>query len=101
MPNLSRYIKTNNKKKINFIQNKSFELSLFLSLPASMALIVGSEEITSALFGYGAFDKLSVTNSAKAFFIFALGLPAFAIIKVFFQLFYLQEIIQKLLFIIL
>ena len=83
LPNLSRYIKTSNIKKINFIQNKSFELCLFLSLPASMALVVGSEEITSALFGYGAFDKLSVLNSAKALFYFALGLPAFAIIKVF------------------
>ena len=75
-------------------------LCLFLSLPAaSMALIVGSEEITSALFGYGAFDELSVSNSAKALFYFALGLPAFAIIKVF-QLFYLLEMIQKLHFII-
>ena len=83
LPNLSRYIKTNNNKKINFIQNKSFELCLFLSLPASMALIVGSEQITSALFGYGAFDIISVKNSAKALFYFSLGLPAFAIIKVF------------------
>ena len=83
LPNLSRYIKKSNKKKINFVQNKSFELCLFLSLPASMALIVGSKEITSALFGYGAFDKLSVSNSANALYYFALGLPAFAIIKVF------------------
>ena len=83
LPNLSRYIKTSNEKKINFIQNKSFELCLFLSLPASMALIVASEEITSALFGYGAFDKSSVSNSAKALYFFSFGLPAFAIIKVF------------------
>ncbi len=83
LPNLSRHIKTGNKNKINFIQNKAFELCLFLSLPASMALVVGSEEITSALFGYGAFDILSVTNSAKALYYFALGLPAFALIKVF------------------
>ena len=83
LPNLSRYIKTSNKKKINFVQNKSFELSLFLSVPASMALLVGSEQITSALFGYGAFDNNSVQNSAKALFYFALGLPAFAIIKIF------------------
>ncbi len=83
LPNLSRYIKKGNDKKINFIQNKSFELCLFLSLPASMALIVGSEQITSALFGYGAFDAYSVSNSAKALYYFALGLPAFAIIKVF------------------
>ena len=83
LPNLSRYIKTSNKKNINFVQNKSFELCLFLSLPASMALIVGSEEITSALFGYGAFDIFSVSKSARALYYFALGLPAFAIIKVF------------------
>ncbi len=83
LPSLSKHIKTGNKKKINFIQKKSFELSLFLSLPASMALIVGSEEITSALFGYGAFDALSVSNSAKALYFFALGLPSFALIKVF------------------
>ena len=83
LPNLSKYIKTNNQKKINFIQSKSFELCLFLSLPASLALIVGSEQITSALFGYGAYDDISVKNSAKALFYFALGLPAFAIIKVF------------------
>ena len=82
LPNLSKHIKTGNKK-INFIQNKSFELCLFLSLPASMALVVGAEEITSALFGYGVFNELSVSNSAKALFYFALGLPAFAIIKVF------------------
>ena len=83
LPNLSRYIKTKNKKKIEFIQNKSFELCLYLSIPASMALVVGSQQITSALFGYGAFDSLSVSNSAKALYYFALGLPAFAIIKVF------------------
>ncbi len=83
LPNLSRHIKSSDNKKINFIQNKAFELSLFLSLPASMALIVASEEITSALFGYGAFDILSVSNSAKALYYFALGLPAFAVIKVF------------------
>ena len=52
-------------------------------MPASLALIVGSEQITSALFGYGAYDDISVKNSAKALFYFALGLPAFAIIKVF------------------
>ncbi len=83
LPNLSKHIKTRNIKKIIFIQNKAFELCLFLSVPASFALIVGSKEITSALFGYGAFDDISVNNSAKALFYFALGLPAFAIIKVF------------------
>ncbi len=83
LPSLSKYINSKNNTKIDFIQNKSLELSLFLSLPAAAALLIASEEITSALFGYGSFDTNSVTNSAQALFYFALGLPAFAIIKVF------------------
>ena len=61
---------------------------MFLSLPASVALIIGSEEIISALFGYGSFDNTSVINSAKALYYFALGLPAFALIKVFSTFFF-------------
>ena len=83
LPNLSKYIEQNQFNKVEFIQNKSLELSLFLSLPATAALIISSEEITSALFGYGSFDIFSVKNSANALFYFAIGLPAFALIKVF------------------
>jgi len=83
LPSLSKYIESKNTNKIEFIQNKSLEYCLFLSLPAAAALLVASEEITSALFGYGSFDKNSVMNSAHALFYFALGLPAFALIKVF------------------
>ena len=83
LPNLSKYIQTKNKKKIDFIQNKALELSLFLSLPATVALLIAPEEITSSLFGYGSFDKFSVKNSANALFYFALGMPAFSIIKIF------------------
>tara|TARA_Y100001970_G_scaffold242271_1_gene306512 strand:+ start:801 stop:2330 length:1530 start_codon:yes stop_codon:yes gene_type:complete len=83
LPNLSRHIKSKNSLKTIELQNKALELSLFLSLPASFALIVGSEQITSALFGYGSFDQLSVKNSAKALFYFSFGLPAFSLIKIF------------------
>ena len=61
---------------------------MFLSLPAAVALIIGSEEIISALFGYGSFNEVSVTNSAKALYYFGLGLPAFAFIKVFSTFFF-------------
>ena len=83
LPSLSKYINSKNNTKIDFIQNKSLELSLFLSLPASAALLIASEQITSALFGYGSFDLNSVKKSAEALFYFALGLPAFALIKGF------------------
>ncbi len=83
LPNLSKNVQEKNFDKIKTIQNKSLELCLFLSLPATTALLISSEEITSALFGYGSFDLSAVKNSSKALFYFAFGLPAFALIKVF------------------
>ena len=61
---------------------------MILSIPATLALLIGSEEIISALFGYGSFSSLSVNNSAKALYYFGLGLPAFALIKVFSTFFF-------------
>ncbi len=88
LPQLSKHIYMNKKSKILQIQNKALELSMFLSLPASVALLVGSEEIISALFGYGSFNSEAVSNSAKALYYFGLGLPAFALIKVFSTFFF-------------
>ena len=88
LPQLSKHVRKNDKEKINLIQNKALELCLFLSLPASIALLIASNEIISALFGYGQFDENSVLNSAKALYYFAFGLPAFAMIKVFSNFFF-------------
>ena len=88
LPQLSKYIEQKKKKNILSIQNKALELSMFLSLPASAALFVGSEKIISALFGYGSFSEEAVYNSAKALYYFGLGLPAFALIKVFSTFFF-------------
>ena len=88
LPQLSKHVHSKKKNKIKFIQNKALELSMFLSIPATIALMIGSEEIVSALFGYGSFDEESVNNSAKALYFFAIGLPAFALIKVFSSFFF-------------
>ena len=88
LPQLSKYIHERKKEKINFIQNKALELSMFLSIPATTALLIGSDEIISALFGYGSFSSEAVFNSAKALYYFSFGLPAFALIKVFSSFFF-------------
>jgi len=88
LPQLSKHIQSKKKNKILLIQNKALELSLFLSLPASVALLIGSEQIISALFGYGSFNETSVTNSSLALYYFALGLPAFVLIKIFSTFFF-------------
>ena len=91
LPQLSKHVQSNKKEKINLIQNKALELSLFLSIPAALALLIASEEIISSLFGYGSFNELSVINSAKALFYFAIGLPAFSLIKVFSAFFFARH----------
>jgi putative peptidoglycan lipid II flippase len=91
LPQLSKHVQSNKKEKINLIQNKALELSLFLSIPAALALLIASEEIISSLFGYGSFNELSVVNSAKALFYFAIGLPAFSLIKVFSAFFFARH----------
>jgi putative peptidoglycan lipid II flippase len=91
LPQLSKYVQINKINKINLIQNKALELSLFLSIPAAIALLIASEEIISSLFGYGSFDEESIKNSAKALFYFAIGLPAFSLIKVFSAFFFARH----------
>jgi putative peptidoglycan lipid II flippase len=91
LPQLSKYIQNNKEDKINLIQNKALELSLFLSIPAAIALLIASEEIISSLFGYGSFDEESIKNSAKALFYFGIGLPAFSLIKVFSTFFFARH----------
>jgi len=91
LPQLSKYVQDDKKDKINLIQNKALELSLFLSMPAAIALLIASEEIISSLFGYGSFDEESVKNSAKALFYFGVGLPAFSLIKVFSTFFFARH----------
>ena len=91
LPQLSKHVQNNKKDKINLIQNKALELSLFLSIPAALALLIASEEIISSLFGYGSFSELSVMNSAKALFYFAIGLPAFSLIKIFSAFFFARH----------
>ena len=91
LPQLSKHVQNDKKEKINLIQNKALELSLFLSIPAALALLIASEEIISSLFGYGSFKELSVVNSAKALFYFAIGLPAFSLIKIFSAFFFARH----------
>ncbi len=91
LPQLSKYVENKDDEKIIFIQNKALELSLFLSIPAAIALVIASDEIISALFGYGSFNEIGIKNSGKALFYFALGLPAFSLIKVFSSFFFARH----------
>ena len=81
LPNLSKSIKMKDKNSINMIQNKSLELSLLLSLPATLGLLIASNQIINCLFGYGSFSNVDIANTSLALTYFAFGVPAFALLK--------------------
>jgi len=91
LPVLSKLIKNKKIGQANKIQNKSIELSLLLSLPASIALIIGSEEIVNALFGYGSFTKNDIEQTSLALKYFGYGIPAFAVLKIFANFFFARD----------
>ncbi len=91
LPQLSKLIELKKNLEIISIQNKALELSLFLSIPGTIAIFFASEQIMSSLFGYGNFSEESVQNSSLALFYFAFGLPAFALIKVFSSFFFARH----------
>ncbi len=91
LPVLSKAFKTKNVKKISDIQNKSFQLSLLFSIPASLGLILASNEIVTALFGYGSFSLNDVEMTATALKFFGYGVPAFALIKILSNFFFARD----------
>jgi len=91
LPELSKHIKNDNFVKTTDLQNRALELCLFLSVPASAALILASEQIITSLFGYGSFSNISVTNTATALTFFAFGVPAFSILKIFSNFFFARN----------
>ena len=91
LPVLSKAIAKKNIVKIFNIQNRSIELSLLLSLPACVGLILASEEIVNALFGYGSFSKENVKMTSLALEYFGYGVPAFALIKVLSNLYFARN----------
>ena len=91
LPVLSKAFKMKNLKKISAIQNKSFELSLLFSIPASLGLILASNEIINALFGYGSFSLNDVKMTASALKYFGYGVPAFALIKILSNFFFARD----------
>jgi len=91
LPELSKKIKAGNISEVMIMQNKSIELCLLLSVPACLGLIIASEQITSALFGYGSFLEKDVFLTAQALKYFGFGVIAFALIKVLSNFFFARD----------
>ena len=91
LPVLSKAFQSKKYTKVSNIQSKSLQLSFLFSIPASLALIIASEEIISGLFGYGTFSPKDVEMTSKALMFFGYGVIAFALIKILANFFFARD----------
>jgi putative peptidoglycan lipid II flippase len=91
LPDVARQLKAENHEGVMDSQNRSFEFSMLLTLPATVALAIVPSAIVAGLFERGAFTATDTEATAYALGIFALGLPSFVMIKVFSPAYFARE----------
>ncbi|MDP9137021.1 MAG: murein biosynthesis integral membrane protein MurJ [Pseudomonadota bacterium] len=91
LPDLSRKLRTNNSSDAIISQNRALELALFLTIPAAIAIITAADPIIRTIFEHGAFTRSDSYATSSALTAFAVGLPAFVMIKVFAPGFFARE----------
>ncbi len=91
LPEVSRNLRAGDMTAVSQSQNRSLEFAMLLTVPAAVALAVIATPIVRVLYERGAFLPSDTTATAAALGIFALGLPAFVMIKVFSPAYFARE----------
>jgi len=91
LPDLSRRLRAGDAEGGRASFNRGTEFALFLTLPASVALVVIALPLCEVLFERGAFGPDDTAATALALAIYGAGLPAFVLHKVFQPLYYARE----------
>ena len=91
LPTFSYLLQKNNKEEFSPHVDRAVLLGIFITLPSMLGLIFLSKEIISLLFQGGAFNQIDVLQSAQALSAYALGLPAFMLIKIYSPCFFAYQ----------
>ena len=91
LPSLSRSIRAGDEAGAKNSLNRGFEIAAFLTLPAAVALYIIPDFLISGIYERGAFTSETTYQVSKALKWFALGLPAFVLLKVLTPAFFARE----------
>ncbi len=91
LPTLSRSLRAGRDTDAMESMNRAVELSMLFTLPAAVALFTIPEPLISGLYERGAFTADTTEQVARALRWFALGLPAFVLLKVLTPAFFARE----------
>jgi putative peptidoglycan lipid II flippase len=88
LPLLARQAAANRMNDMKDTLSFAMRVVLFITLPAALGLMLLRIPIIEVLFERGEFDERSTALTAWALLFFAVGLPAFSMIKIIVQAFY-------------
>ncbi len=88
LPEMSRRLAASEPVAAAAAQNRAVELGLFLTLPCAALFLAVPEPIMHGLFARGAFNIEAANAAAAVLSAYALGLPAFILVRTFTPLFY-------------
>jgi putative peptidoglycan lipid II flippase len=91
LPDLARKLRGGQDAAAMYALNRALELGLFLTLPATVALLVVPGPIVTVLFERGAFTAADSQATAAALAAYAAGLPAFVLVKILQPPFFARE----------
>ncbi len=91
LPLLTRQLRAGDNDAAMNSCNRSMEISLLLTLPATAALIAMPLPIISVLFERGSFSSNDAIMTANALRAYAIGLPAYILIKTVIPSFFARE----------
>lgn len=83
LPMLSKALSRNDTAEAHDLFNRSVEYCLLLALPAALALLAIPEVLIGTLFERGAFSAEDTAASSAVLMAYAVGLPAYILIKIF------------------
>ena len=83
LPLLSRHVEAGDEDKIRHYMSRAIEFCLALGLPATIGLALAAEPILQTLFQHGAFTHEDTIETSRALAAYAVGIPAFLLVKVF------------------
>jgi putative peptidoglycan lipid II flippase len=82
LPELSRHLGAGRDREARASQSQSLLLSMLLSMPAATALVALAMPIVRVLYERGLFDAVATVKVSEALIAFAVGLPAYVLIRV-------------------
>jgi len=91
LPTLSRRLRAGDDQAAMNAMNRGMEIAAFLTIPATVALLLIPNFLIGGLLERGEFTSLDTQNAALALSMFAWGLPAFVLLKVLTPAFFARE----------